>query len=73
MLWDGEEKAMTGVKKVRDKEEGLRPVWGISLFVLNLQTPGSPPHHKCPGLFLGLAHGPQHSHTAWEDDSNQSS
>lgn len=41
---------MTGVVKVRDKEEGLRPVWDISLSVLNLQTPGSPPHHICPRL-----------------------
>lgn len=74
---------MTGVVKVRDKEEGLRPVWGISLSVLNLQTLGSPTHHICPRLFWGWHMGegrqaiawlrPQHSHAAWEDDRNQSS
>lgn len=57
MLWDGEEKAVTGVVKVRDKEEGLRPVWGISLSVLNLQTPGSTPTTYMPKTSLGLAHG----------------
>lgn len=70
---------MTGVVKVRDKEEGLRPVWSISLSVLNLQTlvctePCRLPHHICPRLFWGWHKGegrqavawprPQHSHAA---------
>lgn len=74
---------MTGVVKVRDKEEGLRPAWGISLSALYLQTPGSPHTTNAQDFFWGWHMGegrqevawprPQHSHAAWKDDSNQSS